>query len=260
MKTSESLANIAPALVKATSQLRALQKDSVNPHFKSRFVSLDAIMHEVRPTLAAHGLTVLQGAGTPHTDETGRVTALTVETTVLHQSGEWMSSSVVMPLGKVDPQGAGAAVSYGRRYGIAALLAIVADEDDDGNSAMPTPRERAQEMVRQAPPTPPAAAPKPARGGDPTPIGALVPQAAQAAARAAVTGEPNCPKCGGRMWDNRGKKTNPKAPDFKCRDKQHCDGVFWPGQWPPPAPEPEVAGVTFDVDDYAPEEPDLPFD
>jgi hypothetical protein len=41
-----------------------------------------------------------------------------------------------------------------------------------------------------------------------------------------------CPKCGGRMWDNRLNKTNPKAPDYKCRDKA-CDGVFWPGQWPP---------------------------
>jgi hypothetical protein len=44
--------------------------------------------------------------------------------------------------------------------------------------------------------------------------------------------EAACPKCGGRMWDNSTTKTNPKAPDFKCRDKS-CDGVFWPGQWPP---------------------------
>ncbi len=41
-----------------------------------------------------------------------------------------------------------------------------------------------------------------------------------------------CPKCGGRMWDNRTTKATAKAPDYKCRDKS-CDGVFWPGQWPP---------------------------
>ncbi|MBV9880584.1 MAG: single-stranded DNA-binding protein [Gemmatirosa sp.] len=52
---------------------------------------------------------------------------------------------------------------------------------------------------------------------------------AMAAATAAVAaGEaPNCPSCGGAMWDNRASKRNPKAPDFKCRDKG-CDGVIWP--------------------------------
>src|SRR5512133_110528 len=39
--------------------------------------------------------------------------------------------------------------------------------------------------------------------------------------------EPSCPKCGGRMWDNRLSKRNPKAPDYKCRDRS-CDGVIWP--------------------------------
>jgi hypothetical protein len=42
---------------------------------------------------------------------------------------------------------------------------------------------------------------------------------------------PSCPKCGGPMWDNRARKTNPKAPDYKCRDRG-CDGLYWPGQWP----------------------------
>ena len=40
---------------------------------------------------------------------------------------------------------------------------------------------------------------------------------------------PACPKCGGYMWDNRASKRNPKAPDFKCRNRA-CDGVLWPGQ------------------------------
>jgi hypothetical protein len=42
-----------------------------------------------------------------------------------------------------------------------------------------------------------------------------------------VISEPPCPKCGGKMWDNTETKTNPKAPDYKCRDKS-CDGVIWP--------------------------------
>lgn len=40
---------------------------------------------------------------------------------------------------------------------------------------------------------------------------------------------PLCPTCGGRMWDNRMSKRNPKAPDFKCRNRS-CDGLLWPGQ------------------------------
>jgi len=43
---------------------------------------------------------------------------------------------------------------------------------------------------------------------------------------------PTCPKCSGEMWDNRKDKKNPRAPDYKCKDKT-CDGAFWPGQWPP---------------------------
>jgi hypothetical protein len=42
-----------------------------------------------------------------------------------------------------------------------------------------------------------------------------------------ATDVPPCPKCGGRMWDNRIGKRNPRAPDFKCRDRS-CDGVIWP--------------------------------
>src|SRR5689334_10012593 len=38
---------------------------------------------------------------------------------------------------------------------------------------------------------------------------------------------PQCPKCSGDMWDNRVGKRNPKAPDFKCKDRS-CDGVIWP--------------------------------
>ena len=45
--------------------------------------------------------------------------------------------------------------------------------------------------------------------------------------------ETKCPKCGGRMWDNRTTKINPKAPDFKCRDRQ-CGGVIWPPRAPVP--------------------------
>jgi hypothetical protein len=50
---------------------------------------------------------------------------------------------------------------------------------------------------------------------------------AEVEATADPVSTPSCPKCDGRMWDNRLSKRNPKAPDFKCRDRS-CDGVIWP--------------------------------
>lgn len=50
--------------------------------------------------------------------------------------------------------------------------------------------------------------------------------------------EPACPKCGGRMWDNRATKRNPRAPDYKCRQRA-CDGVVWPAKGANPTVEPE---------------------
>jgi len=64
----------------------------------------------------------------------------------------------------------------------------------------------------------------------PPPVQGFDEPAADAASRVAHAGDgdaASCPKCGGRMWDNRLSKRNPKAPDFKCRDRS-CDGVIWP--------------------------------
>jgi hypothetical protein len=58
----------------------------------------------------------------------------------------------------------------------------------------------------------------------------------EAAASTDAEPEALCPKCKGKMWDNRAKKTNPKARVVKCRVEE-CDGVYWPGMWPPKAPD-----------------------
>jgi hypothetical protein len=66
--------------------------------------------------------------------------------------------------------------------------------------------------------------------------------------------EQSCPKCGGRMWDNRITKRNPKAPDYKCRDRS-CDGVIWPPkgeQAEPTKSEPAKAEKRFEVTEEIP--------
>lgn len=74
--------------------------------------------------------------------------------------------------------------------------------------------------------------------------------------RRGATDEESCPKCGGRMWDNRLTKRNPRAPDFKCRDRS-CDGVVWP---PRPVEKPEPADwAPLAESPLVPADADLPF-
>jgi hypothetical protein len=68
--------------------------------------------------------------------------------------------------------------------------------------------------------------------------------------------EPSCPKCGGRMWDNRLSKRNPKAPDYKCRSRS-CDGVVWPAR--APAGTERAEPVESLVPEYSVDSNEIPF-
>lgn len=152
MKQSDSIAKLAAALVAAQADIKAVGKDSTNPHFRNRYASLDSIIDMVRPALAKHGLAVVQGGTTPHTDEAGVVRAFTVETMLIHSSGEWILNGAILPVAKADPQGAGAALTYGRRYSLSALLSISTDEDDDGNHAsVPTTQHHDRRQTEPKP-------------------------------------------------------------------------------------------------------------
>lgn len=141
MRQSETITAIAPAIVKASAELGPIAKDATNPAFRNKYATLDAIMEQVRPVLAKHGLAVMQGVTHPETVD-GRVVGLAVETRLLHLSGEWIASTVTLPVEKATAQGAGSAISYGRRYGLSAMLGLTA-EDDDGNAASaPRPAQR----------------------------------------------------------------------------------------------------------------------
>jgi hypothetical protein len=154
MTSSETTATLCAALVAAQGALKPIAKDGKNPAFRSKYATLDGIMETVRPALAAHGLAVVQGVIHPETGEGGRLVGITVETRLLHTSGEWLASVVPVPVAKGDAHGLGSALSYGRRYGISALLALSTDEDDDGNAAAKAPPAKPQ-----AKPAPTAPAP-----------------------------------------------------------------------------------------------------
>jgi hypothetical protein len=133
MNASPTITAIAPALVAAVGELAPVAKDATNPAFRNKYASLDSMMEQVRPVLARHGLAVLQSVTHPETDA-GRVVGIAVETRVLHTSGEWIAGLVTLPVEKSTAQGTGSAISYGRRYGLSALLGLTA-EDDDGQAA-----------------------------------------------------------------------------------------------------------------------------
>lgn len=145
VRHSDTFVNLAKSLVAAQADLPAVTKDSVNPHFRNKYASLDAVVEAVRGPLAKHGLAIVQGATSPAVG----APALTVETLLVHQSGEWLSNTVTVPMAKVDPQGAGGALTYGRRYGLAALLSLATEEDDDANAAS-RPAGAARDRAPQA--------------------------------------------------------------------------------------------------------------
>lgn len=126
---SQSIAEIAKALCKAQSQFESAKKTSQNPHFRSKYADLSAVWDALRDILPEHGLSVIQ---TILPNEIG--TAQMLVTTLLHSSGEWFKSYAPLLIDKNNSQAIGSALSYMRRYSLAAICGIT-QADDDGNDA-----------------------------------------------------------------------------------------------------------------------------
>lgn len=129
MQKSDSFSELTKALIKVQSELKPASKNAENPHFRSKFADLNSVWDSCRDLLTKNGLSVIQG------NSVGMDNTVIVETILAHSSGEWIQSELCLPLSKSDPQGVGSAITYGRRYGLAAIVGIVADVDDDGNAA-----------------------------------------------------------------------------------------------------------------------------
>jgi hypothetical protein len=157
MNASPTITAIAPALVAAVGELAPVSKDATNPAFRNRYATLDSMMEQVRPVLARHGLAVLQSVTHPETDA-GRVVGIAVETRVLHTSGEWIAGLVTLPVEKSTAQGTGSAISYGRRYGLSALLGLTAEDDDGQAASAPKPAPARAARPAAAPAAPAAEA------------------------------------------------------------------------------------------------------
>lgn len=150
MEHSETLGHLAAALVKAQAAMPKAQENATNPFLRNKYADLDSVWEAARGPLAANGLSVAQFP-------TSAPDAIGLTTILLHESGEWISDTIYLPVvdekGKSLAQVAGSIISYLRRYGISAVLGITTGEDDDGNAGrdprqpqrQPAPRKAAKE-------------------------------------------------------------------------------------------------------------------
>lgn len=128
MNQSESIKQLAVAMAAAQKLIKVAAKESINPHFKNKYADLAEVWAACRQGLHEYGIAVIQSPGY----EPG---IATMTTRLLHSSGEWIEATAGCRLSKDDPQGYGSAVTYLRRYALASMLGIVADDDDDANEA-----------------------------------------------------------------------------------------------------------------------------
>lgn len=121
MKQSESILKISTALLKAQKNIKSVTKDASNPFFKSKYADLASVINACKDELNAEDITFLQP-----------VCGMTVETVLLHISGEWMSSDTpIVCKSANNPQDLGSAITYARRYALQSFIGLPAVDDDD---------------------------------------------------------------------------------------------------------------------------------
>lgn len=179
MERSESIDLLATALAKVQAQIGFAKQSGKNPHFKSDYSTLADVWEACRKPLSEEGLAVIQLVGNA---EDG----VKITTMLAHSSGQWIAGHLVIPVSQVSAQAIGSAITYGRRYGLSAMVGI-APADDDGNeaeAAKPTqaPSSRVEQRLPYKPPV--------AGSGPAVPTSPLV----QEAQRLGATVEEPCPR------------------------------------------------------------------
>jgi hypothetical protein len=165
METSETTGAIAAALAKAHLEIENPELDGVNPHYKSRFSTLAAVLNAVRKPLAKQGIALMQSVSIADS-------RVAVTTSLIHASGEWMQETMAFPIaGGANVQQAGSTVTYLRRYSLISLCAIVGDphEDDDGDADRAEHAERAKQQQQRQRTNREAFKPDRAKGAPPAP-------------------------------------------------------------------------------------------
>lgn len=177
MQMSSDITKLTEAMAKVQSEIENVEKNQTNPFFKSKYADLGAMLDSCRPILSKNGLSIVQlpchKKGTLKYTKTVKaqgeysvvkeyVPQIGVKTIVTHESGQWLSEEVFIPLegerGRSLAQSAGAVITFLRRYAYAACVGV-AQVDEDGNHqgvaknnvADITPLKRLTEKMRVEP-------------------------------------------------------------------------------------------------------------
>jgi hypothetical protein len=135
---------LTKALLVVQKEAPKIQKTAINPHFRSKYVSLETLTAQVLPILNAHGLVLLQ-------EPTALNGVPALRTRLIHaETGEETESTMFLVLAKQDPQGQGSALTYARRYALMSVLGLVADADDDGERASAPKRANETAAITKA--------------------------------------------------------------------------------------------------------------
>lgn len=125
----DNIADLAAALSKAQGAIRAAIKERDNPGFKgSKYADLASVWEACRKPLSENGLAIVQSTDFENGD-------VWIRTILLHSSGQKIEGRYPLRPVKNDPQGYGSAITYARRYCLAAMVGVAPDDDDDGNAA-----------------------------------------------------------------------------------------------------------------------------
>ena len=157
MTTSPTISKLAIALLKAQTAITFAKKGADNPFFHSKYADLPTVIDAIKPALNDNGIVFIQ-LPSRSVDElnTSGPQLLHLTTRLMHESGEWIEDTACCPLVKQDPQAYGSAITYLRRYSLAAAVGLYQDDDDaNGASGHPqaqqTPKTAVSSPVRATP-------------------------------------------------------------------------------------------------------------
>ena len=147
MEHSQELDKLAEALAQAQAEIKPAQMNATNPFLKNKYADLGSVIDAVKPAMIKHGLAVTQLPS-------GDGETISITTMLLHTSGQFIRSTISLPVGSEKgrslAQSAGAIITYLRRYGLAAMLSVYADEDTDGgNPAKKAAKRNGNQEQRQ---------------------------------------------------------------------------------------------------------------
>ncbi len=143
MTTSDQINEIASDLAMAQGEMTGAAKDAANPFFKSKYATLSSVMEACRGPLTKHGIAILQSPSVEGT-------RVSLETRLLHASGQWIAGVVSASAKDDAPQSIGSTISYLRRYAIQSFVCVSYEDDDDGEAATGRSRGYVVEAPREA--------------------------------------------------------------------------------------------------------------